>query len=332
MTGCGAATEPEREPPGPPLPARWEHGLDVTAYERDAFSWPRAARAIADARTRAGATVVAIAPVLYVDDARDSTVAPDPRKTVTPAGVQRAVRAARDAGVQVAVKPHVDALDGTFRGALQPVDRVAWFASYSRELLAYARAAQAAGATTFVVGTELTSLALREAEWRSLIAAVRRVFRGRLTYAANWVQGAERVRFWDALDVVGVDAYMPLDVRGRPTPEAVRDAWAPWKARLAALHRRTGRDVLLTELGYASRTGALAEPSREEGGAPDGGALQAVAYEGALRAWEDVPWLRGIWWWDWPADQRVATAPPAIAYTPRDRPAERVLRTWAPRP
>ena len=60
----------------------------------------------------------------------------------------------------------------------------------------------------FSVGTELQIPALqREADWRQLIKDVRAVYSGKLIYSANWYEEYEGIKFWDALDAIGVQAY-----------------------------------------------------------------------------------------------------------------------------
>ena len=72
--------------------------------------------------------------------------------------------------------------------------------------------------TRLVVGTQLDRTLHFEDDWRLIIATVRRYFEGTLTYAANWTD-YEKVPFWDALDVIGIQAYFPLLEDGkRATP------------------------------------------------------------------------------------------------------------------
>jgi len=115
----------------------------------------------------------------------------------------------------VMVKPHVDVADGTFRGQIQPASPRSWFESYGEMINRYADLAQRAGAELFCVGTELTTMAERTDDFRGVIDGVRSRFDGELTYGANLVDEAERVEFWDDLDLIGIDAYMPLS-----TPDA----------------------------------------------------------------------------------------------------------------
>lgn len=334
LAGCGSTERVAvtvRE--GPLLGPRWEQGMNLTAYETDGFAGPRAERALRALRAT-GATHAVLVPVWYQESRFGADIDPDPGKSPSDAGLRSAVRAARGLGMRVVLKPHVDLLDDGFRGEIDPVDVDAWFRSYRRFALHHARIAQELRADTFVVGTELVSMARRTERFREVIAAVREVYDGELTYAANWVQDAERIDFWDDLDSIGVDAYMPLTPAKAgdrtPSTRALVAAWKPWVRRLERLRERVGGDkpVRFTELGYPGRRGATSRPSREDRDAPLDPEVQGVAYAAALRAWRRVPWFVGIWWWDWSLDGRAAATPDG-SYTPRGTSAEVVLRRWS---
>ena len=104
-------------------------------------------------------------------------------------------RGHRDVPVRGRQEPHPrDAAADPQRG--QPVQaarlarrdqaghRAAWFASYTKLLLPYAKVASAGHAATFVVGTELNSLET-DSHWPALIRSVRRVLPGELAYDEN---------------------------------------------------------------------------------------------------------------------------------------------------
>lgn len=342
LAGCGGDTTERvavtvRE--GPLLGPRWEQGMNLTAYETDGFSGPRAERALRALRAT-GATHATFVPVWYQESRFGSDIDPEPLKSPSDAGLRSAAALARRLGLRIVVKPHVDLLDEGFRGEIDPVDVDAWFRSYRRFALHHARIAQQLRADTFVVGTELVTMARRTRRFEEVIAAVREVYDGELTYAANWVQDAEKIGFWDALDSIGVDAYMPLTSAAArdstPSVDELREAWEPYVARLERLREKVGGDkpVRFTELGYAGRLGATVRPSTEDTAAPVDPAVQAVAYEAALLAWRRVPWFVGIWWWDWSLDGRSAGFADG-SYTPRGTSAELVLRRWSgtgPRP
>jgi len=337
LAGCGEDDRFEQVPvtlrEGPLLGPRWEQGMNLTAYETDGFSGPRAERALR-ALAATGATHATFVPVWYQDGVFGADIDPDPLKSPSDEGLVSAARYARQLGLRVVLKPHVDLLDEGFRGEIDPIDVDAWFRSYRRFAVHHARLAARVRADTFVVGTELVTMARRTERFRAVIAAVREVYDGELTYAANWVQDAEKVGFWDDLDSIGVDAYMPLTSAAArddtPSTRELVEAWKPYVRRLERLRERVGGDkpVRFTELGYAGRLGATVEPSREDREAPIDPAVQGVAYTAALRAWRKVPWFVGIWWWDWSLDGRAAGFADG-SYTPRGTSAELVLRRWS---
>jgi hypothetical protein len=203
-------------------------------------------------------------------------------------------------------------------------DWQAWFAFYRGYALSYARDAQAAGADAFCVGRELDHTVLRrEAEWRRLIAEVRIVFKGPLTYSANF-DTAARLGFWDALDVIGVAAYFALS-HADPSPEALAVGWERALAPFAALSRRVGRPVVFTEFGYPAIRGAAAAPWREEGGPTDVW-LQDRLYQAALRAVAAHPFVTGVFPWLFEGVSQPPFRDPS--YCIQEKPAAFTLGRW----
>ncbi len=311
------------------LPAGWQRGINLTAFLPDAYSDPKSEEALATARA-AGATIVALTPTSYMANATADEVRGDPAKTPTDESVLAAAAEAHALGMAVAIKPHVDVVDGTFRGEIQPSDPSAWFAGYGRVVDRYATLAQEADADVFVIGTELTSMTDDPADadaWRALIRRARSAFDGRVTFAANWVQGAERITFWDDLDYIGIDGYMPLRTRNSENPgsDALVAAWKPYIGGMKALNDEWGKPVLFTELGYESRLGTAARIGQGE--AEISQLAQARAYEAAFRALSPLPWFAGIWWWEWSAE-RIGIGPTDGGFNPEGKQAESVLREW----
>ena len=255
----------------------------------------------------------------------------------TDEGLEATTRLARRLGIATLLKPHVWIVrpgEGAWVGELGPgsdADWERWFASYRRFALHYAALAERLGVEAFCVGTELhRTVRERPDEWRRLIAEVRQVYSGRLTYAANWHREVEDVPFWDALDLIGVQGYFPLAASPLPTVAELDAGWRPHVATLEALARRHRKPILFTEVGYVSRPGAAAEPwlwpeRRRESSGADGLEAQARAYEAFFRAFWHRPWVAGAFFWKWYPE------PPAGAtedYSPQGKPAERVLARW----
>ena len=201
----------------------------------------------------------------------------------------------------------------------------AWFARYEGYILAYARPAAEAGVDAFCVGRETDKAAIaREADWRRLIARVREVFKGPLTYSANFDSYA-RIGFWDALDVIGISAYFPLTDEREPTAERLGAAWDDILTPLEAFARKENRRVVFTEIGYPAVPTAARRPWEEAGGPADVW-LQARLYEAALRAVSRRPFLAGTFFWLW---EGVARPPFRDAsFSIQDKPASFVMARW----
>lgn len=311
--------------PKPPVPAGWVRGANLTAYAADDYGANGTDEALAALKAR-GANEVAVVVTWYMDDKTSNVVRPATMKTPSDQSVLYAMRTAQALGLKVTLKPHVDVLDGSFRGRIKPSDPQAWFDSYDAFVAQTADLAQRVGADRYIVGTELTTMAARTDDFRRTIETARSAYRGRITYSANWVQEAETVKFWDALDEVGIDAYMPLTKQNQPSEDDLVKAWKPLADRMQKLHEKTDKPILFTELGYPSRSGAPAEPSREDDTDSADPSLQARLYAAAFRALAPLDWFEGIAWWDWPADGRSSPG----SYAPRGKLAEDVLgRYWA---
>jgi hypothetical protein len=223
--------------------------------------------------------------------------------------------------MKVVLKPHVDVIDDSYRGDIQPSDRSAWFRSYGRFIDHYASLAASNSLDMVVVGTELKSMSSDTDPWRAVIQTVRDRFFGPITYAANWDE-VDQVQFWDDLDAIGVDAYYPLthSLGERPTLQTLVTAWDGIAAQLESKSTQWSRPVILTEVGYPSQIGATFTPY-EVTDQPADQNVQAIAYHATFNALEDSDWLVGISWWSWRADPGDGEDP-SVEYSPEGKRAQ----------
>lgn len=254
-----------------------------------------------DLLSASGVNWVAIHPYAGIDaSGRVTPWAFDPADP--PAWLVRPIAEAHARGVKVLVVPHVAHWGSPFawRGeiAFPPGPaRDRFFQDYTRWVVELAAVAR--GADAFAVGSELdATVAGAEDRWRGLIAEVRRVHPGHLTYAANWDR-FDAVPFWDALDAVGVQAYFPIGAVGEQSPERLAAGWDAVLARMRAVHARTGRPVVFTELGYDAGVAAPATPWASGDGGAAGAAVQAACLRAALAALEREPAVAGAFLWKW---------------------------------
>ena len=242
--------------------------------------------------------------------------------TVTDDEVVWAIREAKGLGLKVCLKPVVNVADGTWRAYIGFFDQdvpgeptwTEWFASYREFILHAARIAEAEGCEMLCIGCEMVRADAREDEWRALIAAVRAVYSGVVTYNCDKYQ-EDRLSWWDAVDVVTSSGYYPID------------RWDAELARIEQAVAATGKPFFFMEAGCPSREGSPDRPNDWSlPGAPSG-AAQLRYYEAMFAACDARPWVRGFMLWDWPpllyaADEASANDD----YCPYAKPAGEFLR------
>jgi len=225
-------------------------------------------------------------------------------------------------GMQVMLKPHIWVHPG---GDPTHIDPAAawpqWFASYRTFLTHEALLARAMHAEWLCIGTELTRSESRP-EWRPLIARLRALFHGGITYAANF-DAFELTPFLRELDAIGIDAYFPLSPNPNANDAELRAGARRVVERIDAVARASGKPVLLTELGYANERAPWVEPWREERGAEAAPPDQARAFAAMLEAVAKSRSIEGFFIWKYESDPGVRNG---SGFHPQNQPAERVIQ------
>lgn len=251
-----------------------------------------------------GVTHVALTPFGYQRSFDDDRVRYGGDRSMSDAHLVKEIASAHAAGLQVVMKPHIWSRDfwqgAQWHGTVaqgSPEAHARWWSDYCEMILHLAALCAAHEVEIFCLGTELVKMTgAHPDEWRALIADVRDVYAGELTYAAHWHEEVDAVAFWDALDFVGVAAYFPLDAPAGATEAQLVKAWQPHAARLARLAARTGKRVVFMEVGYRPVSDTHVEPWRYDGGERDE-AAQARAYGAMFRALGDERWWGGAYLW-----------------------------------
>ena len=326
-----------------PLPDRqpFEEGISFAAWWSGQYSRPEADFAL-ESLAATGADWVSIIVTGYQQTPTSTTIDRTGAATPTDEDLSHAIRDAHQLGLKVMLKPHLDlpneSATGIWRGYIgrdftSETQWSAWFAAYTDFITHYARLAKAHGVEQFCVGVELLGTTHRADNWRAVVAAVRAVYHGPVIYAA--LHGGEEtsITWWDAVDLIGVDAYYPLTAENwspdRPDP-TMADLVARWQQpinRLAALAATCKKQVVLTEIGYRSHHGCTNHPWESWCSSSVDMQEQASAYEAAFQALYDQPWLAGIFWWTWLADP-FASGACDEGYSPHLKAAENILRAW----
>jgi hypothetical protein len=213
----------------------------------------------------------------------------------------RPIREAHRLGLSICIKPHIAYWGSTFswRGEITFQNDEEWerfWRDYGEWIALLATVCQEADG--FVIGTELDRMLSFEDQWRAIIADVRQRTDAPLTYAANWTD-YHRVPFWDALDVIGIQAYFPLTDKADYSEEDIHRGWATLMAELGDYADEHHRNILFTELGYNQSHQAPIKPWTFPVDGEDALAVQITCLRTALAAIAAEPRVVGALLWKW---------------------------------
>lgn len=245
------------------------------------------------------------------------------------AGVIASIQQSHDANFKVMLKPHLWINHGTYTGHLDfETDKewINWENDYEKYLLHFAEIAQNQNVELLCIGTELgNSIAKRPQYWAKLINNIKKIYSGKLTYAANW-DDFDEVPFWNELDYIGIDAYFPLSKNQTPTVEEMKLGWEKHLLKIEETQKKIGKDILFTEYGYRNSNYCADEPWTETD-ATENNLGQANAFEALFQTFSEKSWYKGGFAWKWYADDYHKKRK-TIDYTPQDKPALKVIEKW----
>jgi hypothetical protein len=300
-------------------------------------------------------------------------------RMVTDDEIRRAIALARENNLKVILKPVVNSDDSVWRAWIkfyrplsadeiavgltsvvdpwgdEPVTREGqtpdlakwdvWWRCFRGYLLHYAKIAEAEHVEMLCLGCEMNSTEAFDERWRELIADIRAVYHGAITYDVN--HGRENaVPWWDAVDVISVSAYYQV-----PPPEGVTEEEAVMtttpeaailaqleknKQELADLSAKYNKPILFIETGVTNVRGCARYPwSHPDAntGHPLDEQEQVNYYNAMFKAFWDEPWFMGFTWWDWPArlyDREDADEHRGFCIY--GKAAEEVVRQWYAKP
>jgi len=258
-------------------------------------------------------------------------------KTPSDEAVVHAIRKARELGMKVMLKPHLDLLDttdGSWRGEIGCVrepDWDEWFRKYTAFIMHYIDIANKERVEMFCIGTELSTTAtVKGYLWDDLIKKVRARYKGLLTYAAHWDRYMD-IRFWNKLDFVGINAYFPLSEKMDPTYEELIQGWDKWLPEIESFQKKVNMPVIFPEIGCCSADGAAIRPWEHVPRSEVNLDLQRDYYRALLDVFWQKEWFYGLYWWYWGTNKRMG-GKYNRGFSPQNKPAEDVVREWYAKP
>lgn len=282
---------------------------------------------------------VAVTPFMYQKDASTKAMGvPEEigRWTQRDSSFIKSIAKIHKKGGHVQLKPHLWMRDG-WRSNIQLPNSAAWdtwFESYRKNMIHYAKLAALSKVELFCIGTELkTSLQQQPQKWLDLIAEIREIYPGKLTYAANWDAMADIPEFWSALDYIGIQAYFPLTKNSNPSLEEIKQGWTKHLQTLEEFYKKHQKPILFTEVGYKSEASATIKPW-EWGSVlsifylKKSDKTQQLAYEALFQQVWDKDWFAGMYIWQWDSRTSKENTYKNLDFTPRYKPAENTIAKW----
>ena len=241
---------------------------------------------------RTGANFIMLTPFGLQDNAQSETITWD--KTVSDDELIKMIDYIHGKGVDVAIKPTVNCSNGTWRAHINFFDKDVvcepkwsnWFKSYSAFQCHYAAIAEATHCEMFVAGCEMVQSERRADEWRQVIADIRKVYSGPVSYNTDKYQ-EDNVTWWDAVDVISSSGYYPVD------------DWERQLDRIEPVVRKFNKPFFFAECGCMASVGSSHIPNNWELRGDVADKEQADWYEAMFSAIRKRDWVGGTCLWSW---------------------------------
>ena len=300
------------------------HSYNFTLWNAAQVDWGDARRQIDDMVDKCGVNTVTF--IVSAQQAHTYSTDIDWKGPHMPsdADLTDLMRYAADKGLRCILKPMLNPTDGYWRAHIRFFDEDVpcepkwgdWFHNYQDYIVHYAVLCEREGIDMLIAGCELVGTDHRETEWRTLIAAVRAVYGGLVTYNCDKYQ-EHNVAWWDACDAISSSGYYPVT------------DWPQQIERIARVVEKFDKPFFFSEVGCPStaHTGEIPNDWTRIGKNPYDAAEQAKFFHVMFEACEPLDWHFGYCIWDWPFNLRPDYDPKTEkGYAVIDKPAAALIR------
>jgi hypothetical protein len=127
-----------------------------------------------------------------------------------------------------------------------------------------------------------------------------------------------------------MNSYWTLGKSKDATVSEIEKRWREIQSDLIPFVKKTGKPLVFLEAGWCSIGNAASAPwDYTQDQEPLDLDLQKRLYEAFFNVWYGNPNLGGFSIWEWPPGEG---GPDDRGYTPKDKPAEAVLKEWLAKP
>jgi hypothetical protein len=248
----------------------------------------------------------------------------------TKAGAKQYIKELQKKGIRIMLKPQIWIWHGEFTGYLEMTNENDWKLledSYSSFMLLFAQLAQETETDILCIGTELEKfIEKRPAYWTNLIVEIKKIYKGKLTYAANWDE-FKRTPFWSNLDYIGVDAYFPISSEKTPTILECLEGWEQHKKVIRELSEKYNKPIIFTEFGYRSVDYSAKEPWKSDRSMTSVNLkAQSNATQALFEAFWHEEWFAGGFVWKWFHKHKASGGENNNQFTPQNKPVETIIK------
>lgn len=250
-----------------------------------------------------------------------------------PEGICKLAEFAKANNQKILLKPHfwVDQQGWPGDFDLDAKNWIIWENNYLDFMLKMARLADSLSIDMLSIGAEFKIATKKRPQfWSSLIDTVRKVYKGKLTYAANWDE-FDRIPFWNKLDYIGIDAYFPISEEATPNKDKMAQKWRIIAASLEVFSKKYKKKIVFTEYGYRSINNCAWNQWEVESKSDDVGVnllAQQNAYEALFSVVWEKDWFEGGFLWKWFPNDVESGGNYNSDYTPQNKPIEKIIIKW----
>ncbi len=248
-------------------------------------------------------------------------------KGETESGIVASIKHAHANNLKVMIKPHVWMHHGWI-GDLSFESEEHWLKfeeSYKTYILSFAKIAAEQNVEIFCIGVEIKKSVVQRANfWNHLIKEIKKVYTGKLTYAANW-DNYENVTFWKKLDYVGIDAYFPLSDAKTPSFQNCFIGWESHFKMIKNLSKEVNKPVIFTEFGYRNIDYSAKEPWDEKQNETFNSLAQENAFLAIFAKFWGETWFAGGFIWKWFPEHTNSGGKNNNRFTPQNKATEKII-------
>ena len=300
-------------------------GVTFAAFpHKGSFETKEARESLNRLKENTGANFITLVPNGLQDTPQSEEISYTTDATVSDEELISMIEYAHEIGLRVALKPTANCKNGTWRAHINFFDKDVpcepkwcnWFASYTEFQMHYAGIAKQTGCEMFIAGCEMVMTEIRENEWRKLIADIKEVFKGPVSYNTDKYQEGH-VTWWDAVDVISSSGYYP------------KDDWETQLDRIETVVKKYHKPFFFAEAGCMSKEGSNKVPNdwTIQGELDLKG--QAEFYESMFAACEKRDWVQGFGLWSW--SEQLKEQEEALkdsGYELYEKPAVKAVKTF----